>query len=146
MSKKRRIEMDKQIVEIGYKLANGKRIRLEVSIEVKELLEQSDRQIRSQRRQDRRYLDFVGNIDGLTDEAMNDPQESITDLLEKMERNARLYSAIGLLTETQKRRLCLYFFYGSSYSQIARMEGVNHRTVMDSIEQALKRLNKHYLR
>ena len=61
----RRNIMDKQLVEIMYKLADGKRIRLEVSIEVKDLLEQADRQIRSQQRQDRRrHTEYV---DGLTD-------------------------------------------------------------------------------
>ncbi|TEB07114.1 hypothetical protein Psch_00657 [Pelotomaculum schinkii] len=50
--------MDKPLVTISYKLANGSQISVEVSTAVKELLEQSDRQIRSQRRQDRRHLDF----------------------------------------------------------------------------------------
>ena len=58
--------MDKPLVKIEYKTANGSRICVEVSTSVKELLEQSDRQIRSQRRQDRRYLDFTP----LTDEVL----------------------------------------------------------------------------
>ena len=45
---------------IIYKLANGKRVCLNVSIEVKELLEQSDRQTRSQRRQDKAYSYMQG--------------------------------------------------------------------------------------
>ncbi len=36
--------MDKAITQITYKLANGKRIRLDVSIEVESLLQQADRQ------------------------------------------------------------------------------------------------------
>ena len=56
--------MDKPFVTITYKLANGSQICVEVSTSVKELLEQSDRQIRSQRRQDRRHLDFAVLTDG----------------------------------------------------------------------------------
>ena len=44
------------------KNALGGRICVEDSASVKELLEQSDRQIRSQRRQDRRYLDFSSQM------------------------------------------------------------------------------------
>ncbi len=39
--------MDKSLVTITYKTASGSKIRVEVSTPVKELLEQSDRQIRS---------------------------------------------------------------------------------------------------
>ena len=66
--------MDNALVTIKYKTANGNEICIEVSPPVKELLEQSDRQIRSQRRQDRRYLDYMDFIDELTDTAMNYPQ------------------------------------------------------------------------
>jgi hypothetical protein len=57
--------MDNPLVGIIYKLANGERISIDVTIAAKELLEQSDRQIRSQRRQDKRRLNFVGNVDEL---------------------------------------------------------------------------------
>jgi len=59
--------MDKPLVRISYKLANGSQICVEVSTSVQELLEQSDRQIRSQRRQDRRHLDFKVSTDGNSD-------------------------------------------------------------------------------
>ena len=59
--------MDKPLVKISYKLANGSQICVEVSTSVQELLEQSDRQIRSQRRQDRRHLDFKVSTDGNSD-------------------------------------------------------------------------------
>jgi DNA-directed RNA polymerase specialized sigma subunit len=134
--------MDKPFVAITYKLANGSKICVEVSTLVKELLEQSDRQIRSQRRQDRRHLDFAVHTDEDLASSLLPAYEDTADLLERMERDARLYEAICKLTEVQQRRLRLYYFNGLSYSQIAKREGVNHRTVMDTIEQALKRLRK----
>lgn len=132
--------MDKPLVKIEYKTANGSRICVEVSTSVKELLEQSDRQIRSQRRQDRRYLDFTPLTDEVLEISLLGEYEDTADLLERMERNARLHKAIGKLTEVQRRRLSLYYFEGLTYSQIAKLEGVSHRAVIYSIEQALKQL------
>lgn len=132
--------MDKPLVKIEYKTANGSRICVEVSTSVKELLEQSDRQIRSQRRQDRRYLDFTPLTDEVLEISLLGAYEDTADLLERMESNARLHKAIGKLTEVQRRRLSLYYFEGLTYSQIAKLEGVSHRAVIYSIEQALKQL------
>jgi len=36
--------------------------------------------------------------------------------------------------------LRLYYFEGMTYSQIARLEGISHSTVITTIEQAPKRL------
>ena len=136
--------MDKPLVKISYKLANGSQICVEVSTSVQELLEQSDRQIRSQRRQDRRHLDFKVSTDGNSDSLLLPTYEDTADLLERMERDARLHKAIDELTEVQQRRLCMYYFGGLTYSEIARLEGVYYRSVIDSINQAIKRLGKLY--
>ena len=136
--------MDKPLVKISYKLANGSQICVEVSTSVQELLEQSDRQIRSQRRQDRRHLDFAVQTDDDFESSLLPAHEDTADLLERMERDSLLHEAIGKLTEVQQRRLRLYYFGGLTYSQIARLEGKNYRSVIDSINQAIKRLGKLY--
>jgi len=136
--------MDKPLVTITYKLANGSQICVEVSTSVQELLEQSDRQIRSQRRQDRRHLDFAVQTDDDFESSLLPAHEDTADLLERMERDSLLHEAIGKLTEVQQRRLRLYYFGGLTYSQIARLEGKNYRSVIDSINQAIKRLGKLY--
>jgi hypothetical protein len=133
--------MDKPIVGIVYKLANGKRIRIDVSIDVKELLEQSDRQIRSQKRKDRRYLDFVENVDEL-DTLPTQPQEDTAALVCMMDRCTHLYASIEKLPKLQRRRILLYFFKRLSLRQIAEMEGVSTTAVADSIKRALVTLKK----
>ncbi|MCY1714860.1 RNA polymerase sigma factor [Caproiciproducens galactitolivorans] len=134
--------MEKSLVTITYKTANGNKICVEVSTPVKELLEQSDRQIRSQRRQDRRHLDFAVRTDESFSDFLLPAYEDTADLLIRMERDAKLHEAIGKLTEVQRRRLRLYYFKGFSYSRIARLEGVSCQTVVGTIEQALRRLQK----
>lgn len=128
--------MDKPLVEIIYKLANGKRIRINVSVEVKSLLEQTDRQIRSQRRQDRRYLDFVGSVNEL-DTLTTPPQEDIADLFIRMDSHRQLYTAMATLSEVHRRRMYLYHFCGLTCKEIADIENVHHTTVSRSLQKAL---------
>ena len=135
--------MDKPKMGIIYKLADGKQIRLDVSEEVKSLLEQTDRQIRSQGRQDRRHLDFVGSVNEL-DTLLTQPQEDTESLVIKMGDYEWLYTAIEKLPEVQRRRLHLYFFEGLTYRRIAELEGVGFVTVSRSVERALDTLRKMY--
>lgn len=135
--------MDKPLVTIEYKTADGSKICVAVEAPVKELLEQSDRQILSQRRQDRRYLDRQDFIDGLTDTAMRYPQQTDTaDLVIRMESYGQLYTAVNNLSAMQRRRLLLHFVGNLTYRQIAELEGVDYRTIGHSIKRALKELSK----
>ena len=94
--------MDKPTVGIVYKLANGKQISIDVSIEVKELLEQTDKQIRSQGRQDRRRLIFVESVDEL-ESVHTQPQEDIANFVNRMDSYKLLYTVIDKLSEVQRR-------------------------------------------
>lgn len=134
--------MDKPLVTIKYKTANGNEICVEVSTPVKELLEQSTRQIQSQRRQDRRHLDYVDFIDGLTGTAMMNPQEDIADLVIRMESYQRLHTAINQLSNIQRRRLTLNFIDNLTHRQIAEIEGVDQAAIGRSIKRALNQLCK----
>jgi len=135
--------MDKSLVMIEYKTADGKHIYVEVSTAVAELLEQSDRQMRSQGRQDRRHLSGEDYIDELTDTTAVYPQTNFADLVIRMDRANRLHAAMKSLSEVQRRRLHLYCFAGLSYGQIGKRENVNHKSISRSVEQALKKLCKH---
>jgi RNA polymerase sigma factor (sigma-70 family) len=132
--------METPVEEIAYKLASGNEIRLFVSLSVKELLEQSDRQIRSQRRQDRRYLDYVGFMDEVNETAMIDPQEDTANLFVRMEGYALLYAGIEKLSEVQRRRLCLHYVQNLTYQQIADLDNVSISAVGYSIKRATEQL------
>ena len=137
--------MENPSVTITYKLASGKRICIEVSTSVKEVLEETDRKIRSQRRQDRRYLDNEDFIDGLTDAIMRYPQQTdAADLVIRMECYGQLHAAVDKLSEVQRRRLILHFVDNLTHYQIAELEGVDRATISHSIKRALKQLHKHF--
>ena len=126
--------------KIIYKTADSGSVCLTVTVEVKEALEQSDRQIRSQRRQDKRHQTEF--IDDLTAPDLIIPQLDITDLFDELERQKELYSALETLTEIQRRRTILHFYFKLSYRKIAVMEGVCDGSVAGSINQAIKKLKK----
>ena len=130
--------MDEPLSIIKYKTANGSHICVEVSTPEKELLEQSDRQMRSQRRQDRRH--HTEYIEGLSDSTIFLPQESIVDLVIRMDNYQQLYSAIDKLSKVQQRRLMLYYYYDLTYRQIAEIECVTHIAILKSVSQAIQKL------
>ena len=134
--------LNEATVTILYKTADGKQICVEVSTSVKELLEQSNRQIRSQRRQDRRHLDFVDFIADIADAAMIYPETDPANLLISKESYERLYEAIHNLSEVQRRRLLLHFTDDLTHTRIAKLEGINRATVSRSIARALAQLKK----
>jgi RNA polymerase sigma-70 factor (ECF subfamily) len=53
-----------------------------------------------------------------------------------------LYSAISSLSEKQAKRIYAHFFLRMSKAVIARAEGVNEKSVWESIERGLKNISK----
>ena len=135
--------MDKPTVGITYKLANGKQISIDVSIEVQEVLEETDRKLRSQGRQDRRRLNFVENVDEI-EGVHKQHQEDTADTVVRIENYNRLYAAIEKLSDVNRRRVFLYFFCGLKCREIAFIENVPHSTVTRSLRRAREKL-KGYL-
>lgn len=133
--------MDK-LVTIEYKINSTQKITIEVSSEVKEVIEQTDRTVRSQRRQDRRRICFTPLTDEFLELSVRAASEDTAVLYEEIERNELLYSAMEQLTEVQKRRVYLYYFRGMNQREIAEMEGINSRAIGQSIRQAQKQLFK----
>ena len=135
--------MEQTLITVEYKPVNGKRISVEVSPEVKEVLEQTDRKLRSQGRQDRRHLDLREYIDGVSDTTDIYPQEDIADIIIRMDRYSQLYAAMKTLTARQQRRVRLYFFEGLTYRRIGEMEGVGFKTIHDSVSHAIQKMRKY---
>ena len=56
--------------------------------------------------------------------------------------NERLHAALQILTETQRRRVVLYYYCGYTYKQIAELEGCTKMPIKRSIEDALRKLKE----
>ncbi len=70
------------------------------------------------------------------------PQVALEEtVLQKVEFED-LYRAIAKLTETQRRRLILYYFYDLRYTKIAEMEGCRLESVRKCVQAAVDKLKK----
>ncbi len=67
--------------------------------------------------------------------------ESVEETVLRSIEYEQLHRAISKLSETQRRRLVLYYFEGLTYEQIARIEGCTIMPVKRSIDSAIKNLN-----
>lgn len=67
----------------------------------------------------------------------------VEEEIEEKLQNEELYKAINLLSETQKRRLKLYYFEDLTLQEIADLEGCSPKNVYKSIEQAKEKIAKN---
>lgn len=68
--------------------------------------------------------------------------ESVEEVVLRNIEYEELHQAITTLTETQQRRLTLYFFRGLTYKQIAEMEDCSISSVGGSISAAIENIKK----
>ncbi len=68
--------------------------------------------------------------------------ESVEDTVLRNIEYEQLHQAISMLTETQQRRLKLYYFRGLTYKRISEMEGCSVSAVGDSISAAIENIKK----
>ena len=103
---------------------------IELEKDVFDAINESQKQISSRARKDRRYGlcsfdESIGDADIIND------SEQTEELLKKV------WEHIGELTEVQQQRLRLYFVEKKTYVEIAKMEGVAHPSIIESIASAL---------
>ena len=113
---------------------------IEVSSEISEVLEQTVRTVRSQRRQDSRHIDFTPMTDEFLEISLRTASEDTAATYEKMAQNEDLHSAIEQLSEIQKRRVRLYYFLGKNQHEIAKPEKVTDSAIGRSLILVRKQL------
>ena len=62
---------------------------------------------------------------------------------EKCVTSEQLYAAMNALPEKQRHRIYAYYILKISQSEIARIDGVDHRTVNISIQRGLRNLERY---
>ena len=68
--------------------------------------------------------------------------ESVEEVVLRNIEYEQLHQAIATLTDTQRRRLTLYYFRGLTYTRIAEMEDCSVSAVGDSICAAIENIKK----
>ena len=131
---------DKEM-KIKYTFANGEVSEVEVSEEIGAVIIDSRRKEENQARKERYHCYSYDAID-YEGEEFADP-DSIDAILEREYLSIRVAKAMSHLTETQVRRITL-LSEGHSIREIARMEGVDHMVVFESIIAARKKFLKFF--
>lgn len=116
---------------------------MEVPDEVAELLILLRRHEQSQRRRIYKHkahysLDIYENVE--RESMLKSP--SAEEVFEQLAEQEQLYDAMIALTHKQRTRLYAYFFLNMSYSKIAKQEGVDATSVRESIQRAIRQLQK----
>lgn len=114
-----------------------------------ELKALSDEIYYQQDRQEHRTSRLDVSMTGMEETAVAAIPPIDMELIQKYEEEKVLKAASclldsGKLTSVQRRRFLLYFFQGLSTRQIAKLEGVNQKTVWESLMWAEKKLKKIY--
>ncbi|SDB03935.1 sigma-70 family RNA polymerase sigma factor [Butyrivibrio sp. INlla16] len=90
-----------------------------------------------------RHHDYQGYEEGTTEYmhsvfSSDEPEDMV---ISKMEYEV-LRETIDKLPEKQKKRCKLYFYYGFSEAEIARIEGVSQKNISTALSAAIKNLKK----
>lgn len=130
-----------QRMKIQWKSADGTTSEVEIDEEIGSYITASRREESNLARKERYHCYSLNAIDyeGLEYATDATPETE----METSERNKRLYNAMKTLTEVQRRRL-LMLADGLSMREIARLEGVDHRAIRESIEAARKKFKKNF--
>ncbi len=86
--------------------------------------------------------DLNKNDETLIKRAFKKPK-GIEELIMEKEVKKIFWQAIGELPEVQRKRLLLYYDYGFSLKEIAKMENCSIRAIQYSLEIAKKRLENN---
>ena len=125
-------------MEITIKI-NGRMVSVEVSAEVAECLEASERKRENQYHEKRRHWDdrefdeYIVAVEGRLPYCAS-PEELVC----QRETWDEIMAVLALCTDTQRERFLLHALYDLSYAEIAEMCGCSKYAVRDSIAAVRK--------
>lgn len=129
-------------MKIKYQFADGTTTEVEVSEEIGAVIIDSRKAEHAQDERQRYHCPYSYDaIDYEGEEYATDDTPETEHI--RSERDARLYTALAALTETQRRRL-LMLADGLSMREIARRENADIKTVRESITGAKKKFQKNF--
>lgn len=119
--------------------ADHRPVDVEVSLEIYRVYEESRKQEERQRYERRKHIEGKSFDDCLLYDLATEPLEETAERLETL---LEIGQVLEKLPPLQRWRFILHFFYGYSYSEIAKMQDCNKSAVMRSVQSALKKIRK----
>ncbi len=128
-------------MKIRYEFANGEVTEVEVSEEVGAVIVESRKEEHAQQEKQRYHCYSYDAID-FEGVEYADPKTP-ESLYEEDEDKKKIELALSTLTPAQRRRI-LMLADGMSVREIARYEGSDHKSVLESINRAKKKIKNFF--
>ena len=121
---------------VKFKDSSGVLQEIEISQSAYLVFEKSLNKEKNLNLQDRRYKEHIALSDAeLYERARNKPK-TVDDIVFNTLLDKQLAKAIAELPKVMKRRFILYYGYGLTYKQIAKIENRNIPSIFESINSA----------
>lgn len=127
---------------LSFKDGQGMRHNMEVEKELFDVLNRFELDDLSILNEWDRHIEHFEQTEQSLNRRASYKAESVEEVVLRNIEYEELHQAIATLTETQQRRLALYFFRGLTYKQIAEMEDCSISSVGGSISAAIENIKK----
>lgn len=134
---------EKKVYIVKFKDSKKEQQNIEINKDVYEAFNKFEVEDESFLYKQRRYIEYSEVFDYSLYKRAIKKEKSIYDKVEENIKNDELKKAIDKLTETQKRRIRLYYFEDKTLNEIARLEGCSIKNIYKSLELAKKNLKKN---
>ena len=111
-------------------------LRLEIDQALYELFDQFELEDKRFLNEVDRHYEHIDLTEAEIEHRAAFPKESLEEEIGRVLLYEELHKGIAQLTQTQQRRLALYYFHGLTYEQIAAAEGCRYQAVRDSVHPA----------
>lgn len=135
---------DKQYF-VSFKDGQGVTHRLEIDNAMYLLLDSFEREDLSYFNEWDRHIEQSELSEETLEHRLIKPPCSVEEAVCRDLQRKQLYRAIDCLTEIQRRRLILYYFYSLTYEKIAEIDGCSVHSVYVAIERAKEKI-KNFLK
>ena len=120
--------------------AKKRRQRLEIDQAIYELFDRFELEDKRFLNEVDRHYEHIDLTEAEIEHRAAFPKEPLEEEIGRVLLYEELHKRIAQLTETQQRRLALYYFHGLTYEQIAAAEGCRYQAVRDSVRSAIQKL------
>ena len=134
--------MKKLCVSIEYDAADGEKNPVEVSPAIARSLRSEAKREHTRRRDDRRFLDAGGYVEGETELLLRDLDESVAECVEYRQRKKMVKDAVAALPPRQQKFIRDYYFFGYTMQDIADRERITKPMVHHILKKARGNLKR----
>ncbi|MBU5426894.1 hypothetical protein KQI41_10775 [Tissierella pigra] len=134
--------IDKEQYYVSFFDGNYVLHRIEINFDIYSALFELNKRDRNLTRSDERNLEHSELTDETLSRRIFEKSKGIEEIILEKEMKTEFWKAIGELPDVQRKRLLLYYDYGFSLKEIAKMENCSIRAVKYSIDIAKKKLKE----